>query len=85
MVPILQIHTQIPPIRISSIDYQLCQLFKIHIQKYRTQDHGAGGRPIGSLITIHTNIPAITVTVLAMALWSVIRILSLYAYISLTR
>ena len=28
----------------------------------------AGGRPIGSLTTIHTNIPAITVTVLAMAL-----------------
>ena len=28
-VPILQIHTQIPPIRISSIGYQLCQLFKI--------------------------------------------------------
>ena len=39
-----------------------------HIQKYRTQDHGAGGRPIGSLTTIHTNIPSITVTVLAMAL-----------------
>ena len=29
MVPILQIHTQIPPIRISSLGYQLCQLFKI--------------------------------------------------------
>ena len=29
MVPILQIHTQISPIRISSIGYQLCQLFKI--------------------------------------------------------
>ena len=29
MVPILQIHTQIPPIQISSIGYQLCQLFKI--------------------------------------------------------
>ena len=28
-VPILQIHTQIPPIRISSIGYQLYQLFKI--------------------------------------------------------
>ena len=39
-----------------------------HIQKYRTQDHGAGGSPIGSLTTIHTNIPAITVTVLAIAL-----------------
>ena len=33
-----------------------------------TQDHGAGGRPIGSLTTIHTNIPAITGRVLAMAL-----------------
>ena len=31
-----------------------------HIEKYRTQDHGAGGRPVGSLTTIHTNIPAIT-------------------------
>ena len=39
-----------------------------HIQKYKTQDHGAGGRPIGSITTIHTNIPAITVTVLAMVL-----------------
>ena len=29
MVPILQIHTQIPPIRISSLGYQLCKLFKI--------------------------------------------------------
>ena len=29
MVPILQIHTQIPPIQISSIGYQLCLLFKI--------------------------------------------------------
>ena len=68
MVPILQIHTQIPPIQISSLGYQLYQLFKYsHIQKYRTQDHGAGGRPIGSLTTIHTNIPAITVKVLAIA------------------
>ena len=55
-----------------------------HIQKYRTQDHSAGGRPIGSLTTIHTNIPDITVTVLAMALWSV-RILYLYACLSLTK
>ena len=39
-----------------------------HIQKYRTQDHGAGGRPVGSLTTIHTNIPAITITVLDMEL-----------------
>ena len=29
MVPIVQIHTQIPPIQISSIGYQLCQLFKL--------------------------------------------------------
>ena len=29
MAPILQIHTQISPIRISSLGYQLCQLFKI--------------------------------------------------------
>ena len=29
MVTILQIHTQIPPIWISSLGYQLCQLFKI--------------------------------------------------------
>ena len=29
MVPILQIYTQIPTIRISSIGYQLCQLFKL--------------------------------------------------------
>ena len=29
MVPILQIHTQIPPIQISSLCYQLCQLFII--------------------------------------------------------
>ena len=29
MVPTVQIHTQIPPIQISSIGYQLCQLFKL--------------------------------------------------------
>ena len=29
IVPILQIHTQIPPIQISSLGYQFCQLFKI--------------------------------------------------------
>ena len=48
-----------------------------HIQNYRTQDHGAYGRSIGSPTTIHTNIPAITVTLLAIELGSVIRILSL--------
>ena len=31
-------------------------------QNYRTQDHGAYERPIGSPTTIHINIPAITVT-----------------------
>ena len=36
-----------------------------HIQNYRTQDHGAYGRSIGSPTIIHTNIPAITVTLLA--------------------
>ena len=35
---------------------------------YRTQYHGAGGRPIGSLTTVHTNIPAITITKLDMEL-----------------
>ena len=39
-----------------------------HIEKYRTQDHGAGGSPVGSLTTIHTNIPAIPITLLDMAL-----------------
>ena len=39
-----------------------------HIQKYRIQDHGAGRRPIGSLNTIHTSIPSITITVLDMEL-----------------
>ena len=32
-----------------------------HMQKFRTKDHGAGGRPIESLTTIHTNIPAIPI------------------------
>ena len=69
MVPIVQIHTQIPPIQISSLAYQLYQLFKILTHtEVQTRDHGAGGSPIGSLTTIHTNIPAITVTVLAIAL-----------------
>ena len=78
MVPIVQIHTQSPPIRISSLAYQLYQLFKIltHTEVV--------GSPIGSLTTIHTNIPAITVTVLAVALWNVIRLLYVYAYISLS-
>ena len=35
-----------------------------HIQNYTTQDHDAYGRPIGSPTTIHTNISAITVTLL---------------------
>ena len=39
-VPILQIHTQIPPIRISSIGYQLCQLFKILTYR-ELQDSGS--------------------------------------------
>ena len=39
-----------------------------HIEKYRTQDHGAGGSPVGSLTTIHTNIPVIPITLLDMAL-----------------
>ena len=40
----------------------------LHIEKYRTHDHGAGGSPVGSLTTIHTNIPAIPITLLDMAL-----------------
>ena len=39
-VPILQIHTQIPSIRISSIGYQLCQLFKI-LTYTELQDSGS--------------------------------------------
>ena len=46
-----------------------------HIQKYRTQDHGAGGRPTGRLTTIHTNIPAITINLLYMGLKWVSKIL----------
>ena len=38
--PILQIHTQIPPIQISSIGYQLCQLFKI-LTYTELQDSGS--------------------------------------------
>ena len=55
-----------------------------HIEKSRTQDYGAGGSPVGSLTTIHTNIPAIPITLLAMALWNVIRLFYVYAYISLS-
>ena len=69
MVPTVQIHTQIPHIQISSIDYQLCQLFKLlTYRKYRTKYHGTGGRPIGSLTTIYNNIPAIPITLVDMAL-----------------
>ena len=39
-----------------------------HKEKYRTQDHGAGGRATDSLTTIHINIPAITITLLALGL-----------------
>ena len=39
-VPILQIHTQISPIQISSIGYQLCQLFKI-LTYTELQDSGS--------------------------------------------
>ena len=40
MVPIQQIHTQIPPIRISSLGYQLGQLFKILTYR-KVQDTGS--------------------------------------------
>ena len=71
----------------SNIFFRLLTLLTFqntHIEKYRTQDHGADGSPKGSLTTIHTNIPAITVTVFVIALWNVIRLLYVYAYISLS-
>ena len=71
----------------SNIFYRLPTLstFQItHIEKNRTQDHGAGGSPVGSLTTIHIDIPAITITVLDIALWNVFRLLYVYAYISLS-
>ena len=40
MHPILQIHTLIPPIWISSLSYQLCQLFKI-LTYIEVQDTGS--------------------------------------------
>ena len=46
-----------------------------HVENYKTKDHGAGGRLIGSLTTIHTNIPTITITLLAMRLCHVIWVL----------
>ena len=65
-VPIPQIHTQIHPIQISSIGYQLCQLFKI-LTYTELQDSGSWciWKVIDSPTTIHTNIPAITVTLFA--------------------
>ena len=45
------------------------------------QDHGAGGKSVGSLTTLHTNTP---ITVLDMEFWNVIRLLYVYAYISLS-
>ena len=63
--PILQIHTQIPPIQYRLLVTNLANFSKYsHIEKYKTQDHGAGGRPVGSLTTIYTNIPAIAITYL---------------------
>ena len=77
MLPILQIHTLIPPIWISSLGYQLCQLFKI-LTYIEVQD--TGQQPImvqvEDLVAIHyhatlvqlakimipENIPAITIT-----------------------
>ena len=70
MVPIQQIHTHIPPIRISFVGYQLCLLFKI-LTYTEVQDTGLWCRwkayrePVPQY---STNIPAITITVLAMAL-----------------
>ena len=85
MVLILQIHTQISPIQISSLGYQLYQLFKIlTYREVQNTDHGAGGSSVGSLTTIHTNIPAIPIILLDMALRNVIRLLYVYAYISLS-
>ena len=70
----------------STITLTLSTFQNTHIYRSTGQDHGAGGRPIGSLTTIHTNIPAITVTVLAIAFWNVIRFivcLCLYIVIQL--
>ena len=53
--------------KISSLCYQLCQLFKM-LTYTQVQDHDAGQWPIGSLNTIHTIIPAIIITVLDMEL-----------------
>ena len=41
---------------------------RCHIITYRTQYHGTGGRPIGSLTTIHNNIPIIPITLVNIAL-----------------
>ena len=46
----------------------LCEYFEKLIDKYRTQDHGAGGRPVGSLTIVYTNIPVIPITLLDMEL-----------------
>ena len=55
---------------------QINVIWKLGTEKYRTQE---------TLTTIHTNIPAIPITLLDMALWNVIRLLYVYAYISLSR
>ena len=67
-----------PPIKMSSIGYQLCQLFQI-LTYTEVQDTGllCRWKAYGSPTTIHTNMPAITVTLLPKELSSVIRILSL--------
>ena len=69
MVPIIQIHTQIPPIQISSLGYQFCQLFKILTYR-EVQDTVSRYRwkPYMQPLTIHANIPAIPITLLDMAL-----------------
>ena len=68
LVPILHTHTQIPAFYNSSSGNHLCQLFKIltSFDKYSRQGHGAGGRPVGNLTTIHTNITTINFRLLLM-------------------
>ena len=41
------------------------------LKEYRTQDHGAGGKAIGSLTIIHTNITATSFKLLGIGLRSI--------------
>ena len=65
-------HSNIPPIHHPCTGHQIWYLFGIvTFEGYRTENHGASGKAIGSPTTIHTNITATSFRLLGIGLQSI--------------